>query len=70
MLIVERVIPESVTAADAQDLLYDIFMLVATGGKERTTREYRALLSCAGLTLSGLTEPIPPFGYRMIEACP
>lgn len=70
VLIVERVIPEPVTAADAQDLLYDIFMLVATGGKERTTQEYRALLSCAGLTLSGLTEPLPPFGYRMIEACP
>jgi hypothetical protein len=70
VLIVERVIPEPVTAADAQDLLYDIFMLVATGGKERTTSEYRALLSCAGLTLSGLTEPLPPFGYRMIEACP
>jgi hypothetical protein len=32
---------------------------VATGGKERTTSEYRALLSCAGLTLSGLTEPLP-----------
>lgn len=42
VLIVERVIPEPVTAADAQDLLYDIFMLVATGGKERTTQEYRA----------------------------
>jgi O-methyltransferase domain/Dimerisation domain len=70
VLIVERVIPEQVTVADAQDFLYDIFMLVATGGKERTTQEYQALLSAAGLTLSGLTGPLPPFGYRLIEARP
>jgi DNA-binding transcriptional ArsR family regulator len=68
VLIIERVIPEQATSARAHDFLYDIFMLVATGGKERTIREYEALLAAAGLTLTGLTEPLVPFGYRLIEA--
>jgi hypothetical protein len=68
VLIVERVLPESVTPADANELLSDILMMVATGGKERTADEYRALLTGAGLTLAGISEPLPPFNYRVIEA--
>jgi hypothetical protein len=68
VLIIERVIPDQATSAHAHDFLYDIFMLVATGGRERTVREYEALLSTAGLTLTGLTEPLVPFGYRLLEA--
>lgn len=48
VLIVERVLPEHVTAAEVPDLLSDILMLVATGGKERTEKEYRDLLDAAG----------------------
>ncbi|MFI5897825.1 methyltransferase [Actinoplanes sp. NPDC051513] len=68
VLIVERVLPEQVGAADVADLLSDMLMMVATGGKERTEHEYRDLLGAAGLTLTAVSEPLPPFGYRLIEA--
>lgn len=68
VLIVERVLPEQVTAAEVPDLLSDILMLVATGGKERTEKEYRDLLAAAGFDLTSVTEPLPPFNYRVIEA--
>ena len=68
VLIDERVLPEHVTAAEVPDLLSDILMLVATGGKERTEKEYGALLDAAGFDLISVSEPLPPFDYRVIEA--
>jgi hypothetical protein len=70
LLILERMLPETVTAADTQTLLLDVLMLLVTGGKERTEQEFRSLLSEAGFRLATSTEPIPPFDYRVIEATP
>jgi hypothetical protein len=41
-------------------------MLVATGSKERTEAEYRALLKAAGFELTRLIPVLPP--YYIIEA--
>lgn len=69
-LILERVLPEVVTEAAAQTLPVDILMLVITGGREHTEQEFRSLLGTAGSELTRLTEPLPPFDYRVIEATP
>lgn len=65
VLLVERMIP----AGRQPELLVlesDIQMLVATGGKERTEAEYRALLNAAGFEF---TSSIPIlFPYNIIEA--
>jgi hypothetical protein len=50
ILIVERVVPEGRVPADIA--LTDVVMMIVTGGKERTEREYAALLEAAGLTLT------------------
>jgi hypothetical protein len=65
VLLVERVI---VTGSTPQVLVLgpDVNMLVATGGKERTDAEYRALLSVAGFELTQLIPVLPPF--YVIEA--
>ncbi len=64
VLIVERLIPAD--PADAVPvLLSDLNMLVLTGGMERTTAEYAALMSRAGLTpgrVLGVAEP-----YAIVE---
>jgi len=51
-------------------LLLDVLMLAVTGGRERTEGEFRDLLADAGLELAAVTEPIPPFGYRVLQAEP
>jgi O-methyltransferase domain/Dimerisation domain len=68
LLIVERLLPEVASAADAQALLVDVLMLVVTGGRERTEQEFRDLLDAAGFEVYGLSERLPPFDYRVIEA--
>ena len=71
VFILERTLPERITVGDragVQSLLLDIHMLVATGGRERTEREYCHLLDAAGFELPRPTEPIPPFGFQVIEA--
>jgi O-methyltransferase domain/Dimerisation domain len=68
LLILERMLPERATPADLAPLLVDILMLVATGGRERTEREFRELLAAADLELLSVSEVLPPFGYRVIEA--
>jgi hypothetical protein len=70
LLIAERVLPERVGAADVPTLLVDVLMLVVTGGRERTEAEFERLLARAGFALAGLTEPLPPFEYRVIEGTP
>jgi hypothetical protein len=69
LLVVERVLSEPVTPADAPSLLADLVMLAVTGGRERTEREFRALLGAAGMSVTSVTEPLP-LGYRLIEAAP
>jgi hypothetical protein len=52
LLIIERLLPEHINPDDVlarENLLMDINMMVAAGGRERTEAEYRALLVKAGL---------------------
>ena len=70
LLLVERVIPETVTpdAVVRTQLLGDLNMLVRNGGRERTEDEYRALLATADLKL---TRTIPTgTEYTLVEAAP
>jgi len=62
VLLVERVI---LTGSTPQVLVLesDVNMLVATGGKERTDAEYRALLSVAGFELTQLIPVLTPFYF-------
>jgi SAM-dependent methyltransferase len=68
VLVVERMLPELVGEADVPALLLDLLMLTVTGGRERTLREFQDLFAAAGLELAAVTEPIPPFDYRVLEA--
>jgi O-methyltransferase len=68
VLVIERMLPEVVGRADVPTLLLDVVMLTVTGGRERTEREFQRLLADAGLALGQVSDPIPPFDYRVIEA--
>jgi O-methyltransferase/methyltransferase family protein len=65
VLLVERVIPSD-SPAPLLVLESDVNMLVATGGKERTDDEYRALLGAAGFELRQIIPVLPPFS--LLEA--
>ena len=65
VLLVERVIPSHKTS-EPLVLQLDVHMLVATGGKERTETEYRALLSNTGFELTEIIPVMAP--YNMIVA--
>jgi len=66
LLLLERVVPPGNVPSEAK--LFDINMLVVTGGLERTESEYRVLLERAGLRL----ERVLPTGCPMsiVEAVP
>lgn len=64
VLIVEMVVPEDNEPSPAKGL--DLVMLTIEGGKERTTEEYRELLTAAGLRLSRIVPTHSP--YSIIEA--
>src|SRR5215203_4354637 len=66
VLLVEVVIPQGTAGTDATRL--DTTMLVFTGSRERTEREYRDLLHRAGLTLLTITPTASPFS--ILEATP
>ncbi|HWL46391.1 MAG TPA: methyltransferase [Sphingomonadaceae bacterium] len=67
VLIVERILPEIVGPADEAAVRGDIVMLTV-GGRERTEREYRALLGATGLAVRAV---IPAGeGFSIIEAVP
>jgi hypothetical protein len=70
LLLVERVVPEHVTAAPdtAAKLLADLNMLLLTGGRERTEAEYRSLLAAAGFALTRIVPTATPIS--IIEATP
>jgi precorrin-6B methylase 2 len=52
VVVVERVVPERVSAADRAAVLSDLNMMVNNGGRERTEREFAALGAAAGLRLA------------------
>jgi len=57
LLIIEFILPALVSHADPQlegHLMSDLNMLVVTGGKERSEREWKTLLEAAGFTLTGV----------------
>jgi hypothetical protein len=57
LLIVEFILPALVSHADPQlesHLMSDLNMLAVTGGKERSEREWKALLEAAGFILTGV----------------
>lgn len=67
VLLVERVMPRSVTGAASDRLLArsDLNMLVGLGGRERTQEEFRGLLEASGFEARGCV-PIG-FGFSVIE---
>jgi len=70
LLIIEFVLPETVSHPDAQlerRLMSDLNMLVVTGGKERTAREWQALLKSSGFECQGMF-PVPGEAITIIEA--
>jgi O-methyltransferase domain len=57
LLIVEFILPALVSHADPQlegRLMSDLNMLAVTGGRERSEREWKALLEAAGFALTGV----------------
>jgi hypothetical protein len=53
---------------DSQGKLYDVVMLVNTGGKERTVEEYRQLLARASFRINEVVRTSSDF--NIIEALP
>ncbi|MFI0453858.1 methyltransferase [Actinomadura sp. 6N118] len=70
VLLLETVIPEMVTPEHRGIAMGDMNMLVCTGGRERTEEEFRQLLEAAGFALAGVTGPLPPSNYCVIEGTP
>lgn len=66
LLIAERLLPEDCGASEAK--LFDINMLVVAGGRERSEREYRALLEAAGFALERVIGTASPL--CLLEAAP
>jgi predicted O-methyltransferase YrrM len=66
LLVIERVVPEGPEPAEAK--LFDINMLVMTGGCERTEAEHVALLAKAGFTHARTITTASPLS--LIEAIP
>jgi len=65
ILIIERIVPPVVNAAN-EDVIRGDLVMMSVGGKERTEADYRALLEEAGLTL---TRIVPIDGnFSAIEA--
>ncbi|RSN66841.1 MULTISPECIES: methyltransferase [Actinomadura] len=70
VLILEQAMPEVVTPDDRGTVMNDLNMLVSVGGRERTEDEFRELARAAGLSVASIGGPLPPSGYRVIEARP
>jgi len=71
VLVVEPVLRDEPAALAEQRtlLMSDLNMLVCTGGRERTEEEFAALLTAAGLRLTGVT-PAEGSGYSVLRAVP
>ncbi|GGS97227.1 methyltransferase [Planobispora rosea] len=71
LLLLELTMPERIDSPDAAvAVMGDINMLVATGGRERTETEFRALLAGAGFHSVEVTGPFPDTALWMISARP
>jgi hypothetical protein len=66
ILVIERVIPSGNEKSEAK--LFDINMLVVTGGRERTQEEYKKLFYAAGFTLTRIIPTQSP--VSIIEGFP
>jgi hypothetical protein len=66
LLLVEWALPEG--NLDSLGKLYDVVMLVNTGGKERTVEEYRQLLARTGFRINEVIRTSSDF--NIIEALP
>ena len=66
LLVVERVVPAGNGPSEAK--LFDINMLTVAGGRERTERDYRALLRDAGLELEWLAPTRSPLSIMVARA--
>jgi SAM-dependent methyltransferase len=68
LLLVERVLPERITAESLEALMADIMMMAGPGGRERTEAEFRELLRAGGFEL----ERVVPTGTFMsvLESSP
>ena len=64
VLIIETVLPDGDTPHPGK--IFDILMLVAPGGQERTEQEYSTLLSKAGLRLTRVVPTESP--VSVVEA--
>ena len=64
LLVIEMTIPDDNRPSAAQ--LFDLNMLVMTGGQERMVSEYRALLAKAGFRLTRVIPTGSPF--HVLEA--
>jgi hypothetical protein len=71
LLVIEGVYPPRIDQSPASQgaTANDVNMLVATGGRQRSEPEFRALYEAAGLTLTRLV-PTPPLQTRVIEGMP
>lgn len=68
LLVVERVLPETIGPADLEALLGDLNMLTGPGGRERTEAEFADLLQGAGLRLQRVVPTGTP--WNILEAIP
>jgi hypothetical protein len=66
LLVIERVVPEGNEPSEAK--LYDINMLVVTGGLERTEREYQKIFQAAGFELTRIIPTKAP--VSIVEGVP
>lgn len=77
LLIVEFILPAVISHADPLlegPLMSDLNMLAVTGGKERSEREWKALLEAAGFRLTGVhpvgRDPLMTQNVGIVEARP
>jgi O-methyltransferase domain len=68
LLLIEILAPERLTGAPFEPMIVgsDLNMMLMTGGKERTEREYRVLAQSAGLTVARVVPT--PGAMSIIEA--
>ena len=64
VLVVECIVPDGDEPSFSK--LLDLNMMVMTGGRERTEREFRELIDLSGLEVTGIIPTISPL--RIIEA--
>jgi hypothetical protein len=65
LILLEEVIPE--TSEPVPGKWIDLVMLAITGGRERTEREYRELLSSAGFALEEIVPTTGPLSILISE---